>query len=352
MKNLIKKTYIIILIGTLHLFNLTLATGQVNRPADHVVLVSIDGFRPDFYLEEKWPVPNIREMVSNGCYALGVRGIFPSVTYPSHTTIITGAYPSAHNIFYNTPFEPEGQTERWYWHTEMIKVPTLWHAVRNAGLTSSSFLWPVSVGAPIDFNIPEIWDPKGEFNDVGPMRENETPKGIMAEMEKAVLGQMNSSTFNSEYLNREDRTGEMAAYILEKYKPNFMTIHLIAVDHFQHKEGRDGPMVRKSLAASDRAIGKVIEAAQRAGILDRTTFIVVGDHGFVNIHSNLCPNIWLVQAGLMEDCFFRSNGNLHDMLFIICDLYHGGCYVEKPSYSFYLRISVLAIIWFAELRRT
>lgn len=64
---------------------------QEKQEAEHVILISVDGFRPDFYLEEKWPAPNLKKMVKEGVSATGVRGIFPSVTYPSHTTLITGA---------------------------------------------------------------------------------------------------------------------------------------------------------------------------------------------------------------------------------------------------------------------
>ena len=274
---------------------------QESRPTQHVVLISIDGFRPEFYLEERWPAPNMQDMAKTGARSLGVTGVFPSVTYPSHTTIITGRTPIHHGIYYNAPFEPTGQTGRWYWESELIQVPTLWDAVREAGLKSASFIWPLSVNAPIDYNIPEYWTIEDGFGRIQPMREKETPKGLLAEMELNVLGKLNERTFNGDYLNREDRTGEMAGYILETYKPNLITLHLIATDHFQHVEGREGPMVRKSLAATDRAIGKIIEAADRAGISDQTTFVITGDHGFVNIHSSLSPNVWLVEVGLMEN---------------------------------------------------
>ena len=285
----------------------SLLIAQETRPTQHVVLISIDGFRPDFYLEEKWPAPNLQEMAKSGARSLGVTGVFPTVTYPSHTTIITGRTPLHHGIYYNAPFEPNGQTGRWFWENELIQVPTVWDAVRKAGLKSASFIWPVSVNAPIDYNLPEYWSLEDGFGRIDPMREKETPKGFLAEMELNVLGKLNEKTFNGDYLNREDRTGEMAGYVLETYKPNLITLHLIATDHFQHEEGRDGPMVRKSIAATDRAIGKIIEAAARAGILDQTTFIVTGDHGFVNIHSSISPNVWLVEAGLMEDRPDRGN---------------------------------------------
>lgn len=292
----------ILLFGiTIGLYSPNILQAQETRPTQHVVLISIDGFRPDFYLEDKWPAPNLQEMAKSGARSLGVTGVFPSVTYPSHTTIITGRTPLNHGIYYNAPFEPTGQTGRWYWESELIQVPTLWDGVRAAGLKSASFIWPVSVNAPIDYNLPEFWSLEEGFGRIEPMRKMENPKGLLAEMELNVLGKLNERTFNGDYLNREDRIGEMAGYVLETYKPNLITLHLIATDHFQHMEGRDGPMVRKSLAATDRAIGKIIEAADRAGILDQTTFIVTGDHGFVNIHSSISPNVWLVEAGLMEN---------------------------------------------------
>lgn len=281
--------------------------GQENSPSNHVVLISVDGFRPDFYLEAQWPAPNLKMMVREGVHATGVRGVFPSVTYPSHTTLITGAMPISHGIYYNSPFEPKGQTGRWYWESDLIKTPTLWDAVRASGKKSASLIWPVSVGAPIDYNIPEVWTLEDSYGRIEPMRDNENPKGLLREMEEEVLGKLNGTTFNGDYLNREDRTGEMGAYLLEKYRPNLMTIHLIATDHFQHEQGRDGQKVHTSIAAVDRAIGKIMEAAERAGIADETTFIITGDHGFVDIHSALAPNIWLVEEGLMQDKENRGN---------------------------------------------
>ncbi|WP_090261064.1 alkaline phosphatase family protein [Roseivirga pacifica] len=269
-----------------------------SRLSDHVVLISIDGFRPDFYQEEKWPAPTMKWMAERGVKAEGVRGVFPSVTYPSHTTLVTGAKPGNHGIYYNSPLSTNGENPGWYWYEKEIKVPTLWDAVQQAGMKSASFIWPVTVDAPIDYNIPEFWYLTGGDR-IQPMLDKDTPDGFFEELEREVTGKINPNTFNGDYLNREDRTGEMAAYVLEKYKPNFITLHLIATDHFQHEGGRDGEKVPMALAAADRAIGKIKEAAERAGISDRTTFIITGDHGFVNVHSRLSPNVWLANAGLI-----------------------------------------------------
>lgn len=295
MKNIKPIVFLLLIITTNFIY------AQENSMSDHVVLISIDGFRPDFYKEMKWPAPNLKSMAAEGVSAEGVRGVFPSVTYPSHTTLITGALPARHGIYYNSPFEAEGQTGKWYWESELIRTETLWDLVRASGKTSASLIWPVSVGAPIDYNIPEVWTLDRSYGRIQPMRDHQTPKGLLEEMEKEVLGKIDTTTFNGEYLNREDRTGEMAAYILSKYKPNLMTVHLIATDHFQHEQGRNGKKVETAIAAVDRAIGKIMEAAERSNIMERTTFIITGDHGFVDIHSALNPNIWLVEEGLMDD---------------------------------------------------
>ena len=280
---------------------------QEKAKSEHVILISVDGFRPNFYQEMKWPAPNLKMMAKNGVSSDGVRGIYPSVTYPSHTTLITGAFPVNHGIYYNSPFEEKGQTGKWYWESNLIQTETLWDAVRKSNKKSASLIWPVSVGAAVDYNIPEVWTLDKSYGRIQPMRDNQTPKGLLEEMETEVLGKVSLKTFNGDYLNREDRIGEMAAYILGKYKPNLMTIHLIATDHFQHEEGRNGEKVHTAIAAVDRAIGKILEAAEQSNILDKTTFIITGDHGFVDIHSALNPNIWLVEEKLMDAKENRGN---------------------------------------------
>jgi Type I phosphodiesterase / nucleotide pyrophosphatase len=275
------------------------AAEPVRPPADHVVLVSIDGLRPEFYRDPAWPAPTLKWMRSGGVAAVRVRGIFPSTTYPSHTTIITGALPVHHRIDYNRPFEPEGPAGRWNWEASLIRVPTLWDAVRAAGGTTVSIGWPVSVGAPVDHLLPELWSLTGESAEEV-LRRSDRPDGLVEELEREVLGHIETGDLDWNYVSRDDRMSDAAAYLLATYRPTLMTLHLIEVDHFEHDEGRDGPTVAMALAAADRGVGKLVEAARRAGILERTAFVVTGDHGMVDIHAKLAPNVWLSDAGLVE----------------------------------------------------
>src|SRR5580658_8011376 len=130
-------------------------------PLPLLIMISVDGMRPDYITEADAhgaKVPTLRRFLKEGTYADGVVGVVPTVTYPSHTTLVTGVWPAKHGIFANTTFDPLQQNNQgWYWYTEDIRVPTLWDAAAAAGRTTASLQWPVTVGAHITWNIPEFW---------------------------------------------------------------------------------------------------------------------------------------------------------------------------------------------------
>lgn len=266
--------------------------------AKYVILISIDGFRPDFYLDKSWPAPNMQHLKENGVHATGVRGIFPTITYPSHTTLITGVMPARHGICYNTPFEPAGASGRWNSESKLIKAETLWDAVGKAGMISASVSWPVSVGAPVNYNIPETFSLSNPADRRAPTSEQSTPKGLFEEVQRYATGELQSTDMNLRYLGMNETLSRMAAYLIGRYKPNLLTVHLPCTDEVQHRVGREGLEVATAVAAADHGIGTILEAIEKAGISDSTAVIVTGDHGFVDIHTSLAPNVWLAQKGL------------------------------------------------------
>jgi len=279
----------------------------------HVVVISVDGFRPEFYKDPSWGMVHLRQAMAGGAYSDGVRGVFPSVTYPSHTTILTGVKPLKHGIYYNTPVEPMGASGRWYWEYDSLKVPTIWSAAKQAGLTTACVMWPVTVHAPITYRIPEYWflpREKGGRNDnVGGMSKEANPPGLFEEVRDNVGGRM-----AAEYFPADANNARMTAYLIRKYKPAFTAVHIADVDHFEHEQGRDGDKVRSAVASADQAIKTILDAIEQAGIREQTTVIVTGDHGFVDIHSQLAPNVLLSRAGLIPadksgwKAFFHSSG--------------------------------------------
>ena len=260
----------------------TLAQGQSNPL---LVVISVDGLRPDYVTEAEGhgaKVPTLRRFLSEGIFADGVTGVIPTVTYPSHTTLMTGVWPDKHGILGNATFDPlQKNYQGWYWYAEDIRVPTLWDAAAAAGRTTASIQWPVTVGAKITWNIPEIWR-AGTPEDAKLIRVLTTP-GLLEEAKKEI----------GEYRGGIDTSGEgdevrgkYAVWILDHKKPGLLTLHLTALDHTEHETGVFSAESVAILERLDKVIGEVWEAAERIAPR-RTYFAVVSDHGFANYDQQL-----------------------------------------------------------------
>jgi predicted AlkP superfamily pyrophosphatase or phosphodiesterase len=261
------------------------------QQAEHVVVITIDGFRPDFYLDSSWSTPNLKSLMKNGVYARGVNSVFPSMTYPSHTTIVTGVWPAKHGVYYNNMFEPNGPTGKNYWNDSSIKVPTLWGLAQDKGLKVASLLWPVAADAPVMYNIPDIGSLGEEVRE-----KFSRPQSFVADLKKEVF----NNAAKIEY-GKDHNVAAIAAYVIKKDQPNLMTIHFFSVDHYEHEQGRQGPLVQAAVSDADSSVGIVVKALKDAGIGEKTVLIVTGDHGFVDVVTNVNPNLWLINAGLITD---------------------------------------------------
>lgn len=261
------------------------------QQVQHVIIVTIDGGRPDFYLDSAWQTPHLRQLLRTGVYAYGVNSVLPSITYPSHTTIVTGVWPAKHGVYYNGMFDETGKGNKIYWDDSSIHVPTLWGAVHAQGKKVAALLWPVSADAPVDYNIPDI----GGLGDS--VREAYSkPAGFVDDLKKKMFNGADKIEYG-----RNVNVGRIAAYVIAKDQPALMTVHLFSVDHAEHTAGRTGKMVEDAVADADSAIGIIQDAVASAGISNSTVLIITGDHGFKNVTTSVNPNVWLAQAGIIKD---------------------------------------------------
>jgi predicted AlkP superfamily pyrophosphatase or phosphodiesterase len=274
----------------LPLFLLMTAVGFAQQ-VKHVVLITIDGFRPDFYLDKSWNTTNLHQLMNSGVHAKGVNSVLPSVTYPSHTTIITGVWPEQHGVYYNGVFEPNGSTGKIYWNDSSIKVPTIWSAAQKKGLKVASLFWPVSANAPVMYNIPDIGSMGEKVR-----AEYSRPEGFIDTLKKHVF----NDSSRIEY-GKDHNVANIAAYVIKKDQPNLMTIHFFSVDHYQHEQGRKGDAVTAAIRDADSSVGIIVNALKAAKIWEQTLLIVTGDHGFKDVNTNVHPNVWLAKAGLLND---------------------------------------------------
>ena len=241
-------------------------------------MIAIDGLRPGDVLDAEkrgLKIPNLRAFLRDGAYATGVVGVLPTVTYPSHATLLTGVSPAKHGIFGNTTFDPTNINQGgWYWYAEDIKVPTLWDAAQAKGLTVGNVHWPVSVGAnSITWNLPQIWR-TGHPDDEKLIRGLATP-GLLAPME-ARLGRYARGI--DEDIAADETRGQFAVDMLNTKKPDFTTVYLTAYDHYQHRFGPGAPEAHAILERIDAIVGRLAAAAR--GTRPDMTIAVVSDHGF------------------------------------------------------------------------
>lgn len=271
-----------------------------------VVLISIDGLKPDYITaadQHKLKVPNLRRILAEGAHAKAVTGVLPTVTYPSHTTMVTGVSPSKHGILYNSPFDPFGKNQSgWMWYAEDIKALTLWEATNKAGGVTSSVDWPVTVGAPVKYNIAQFWRATTE-DDHKLLKALSTP-GLLDEAEKT-LGRYPAGYIYT--IASDTKRADFNAWIIEHKKPRFHTAYFSVLDEVQHANGPYTKDAYETIEAIDAMIGKLWQAATKAN--QNAVVCVVSDHGFARYDKTVSVNLALKEAGLIE---VDNTGKLKD----------------------------------------
>ena len=250
-----------------------------------LVMISVDGMRPDYITEADThgaKAPNLRRFLKEGAHAEGVVGVVPTVTYPSHTTLVTGVWPAKHGILANTTFDPLRRNEEgWYWYTEDIRVPTLWDVAGAAGWTTASVQWPVTVGAHITWNIPEVW--RANTPDDAKLLRALSTRGLLEEA-GAELGEFRDGADTS--AKGDEILGRYTEWVLEKKHPGLLMLHLSSLDHIQHQTGPFSPEGIAVLESIDATIGRIRATAEKFAP-GRAFVAVVSDHGFVRTDAQL-----------------------------------------------------------------
>ncbi len=239
-------------------------------------MISLDGLHPDYLKRADQlgvKLPALGELLREGAFA-SVRGVFPTVTYPSHTTLVTGVSPARHGITFNTTFDPfDRNGGGWFWYTSDVAVPALWDVAKQQGLKTANVHWPVTVGAAIDLNLPQHWN-RGTRDDRKLLAALSTP-GLLASLERE-LGPYADGI--DESMAGDENRARFVIRLLERERPDVMWAYFTALDHEQHETEPFSKSAIAVLAKIDAIVGRVVQAAQRASG-GRATIVVVSDHG-------------------------------------------------------------------------
>ncbi|MGA2118160.1 MAG: ectonucleotide pyrophosphatase/phosphodiesterase [Bryobacteraceae bacterium] len=262
--------------------------GPASSPPAHKLLVlSVDGL--DWrYLRDRdqlgLRIPNVRRLLREGRYANGVIGVWPTITWPSHTTLITGVRPDQHGILGNR--RPAAQGGEYYWTVDLLKAPTLWQAVHERGWTTASVTWPVTVKASIDFNLPEFF-----LRRQGGSMDFE---GVASKASSNLVDEISTAypSFPQQWV--DDRTRTLAVlYLLRAKRPDLLLVHLVDLDSEAHDRGPFGPNANAVMERTDELIGQILDALPR-----EYDFALVSDHGFERVDKIANPRVLLARSGL------------------------------------------------------
>jgi len=268
--------------------------------ARHVVLISIDGFAAYHLTDQGLELPNIRALIADGVWATNSRTVFPSVTHPGHTTLLTGVTPRVHGVYSNglldrrtgERFHPTNKPR-----TEIVRVPTIFDAAKAKGLSTASFFWPETRDDPaIDFNVPEVFD--------------ENRKADLSAVDPKIVKELNRAGIPIELYFRWYQTfrqgagdgllAEAAAYALTTKKSELTALHILVTDQAQHDWGPHHYRSSAALTQADAAVGILRDAVEEAGMTDETTFIIAADHGFHSVEHEVNIHPALERSGILD----------------------------------------------------
>jgi predicted AlkP superfamily pyrophosphatase or phosphodiesterase len=200
----------------------------------HVVVISIDGCRPDVLLRAD--TPTIHEMMARGSFTFYAETTDLAVTLPSHTSMMTGVVPTTHGIDFNVD-PPDDQLT-------YPRVPTLFDIAHANGMVTA------------------LVSTKSKF------RVLNRP------------GSVDAAAISTESSSSDDMlTAKNGAEIIDALKPNAMLVHLGNNDKVGHAAGWGTPDQLDAMHTADEGVNIVLHALDNAGIADDTLVIVSSDHG-------------------------------------------------------------------------
>jgi predicted AlkP superfamily pyrophosphatase or phosphodiesterase len=205
----------------------------------------------------------------------------------------------------NLSFDPTNINQTgWDWYAQDIRTPTLWSTAHAAGLRTVNVHWPVSVAAPVDYNLPQIWR-TGHEDDRKLMRALATP-GLLARLE-VKLGPYAQGI--DESVEADENRVRFAAALIAETRPAFTTVYLASVDHAEHAFGPGSAEALATIARNDAMIGRLVAAARAAE--PDLTVVVVSDHGFQPVATDVNLFAPFIAAGLIT---LDANGKVTDWL--------------------------------------
>ena len=266
-----------------------------------VVLISIDGLAGFYWNDPRLRMPTLRRLAERGVVASRMEAVFPSTTWPTHVSLVTGVAPRAHGIVGNHILERgSGRVEDLtgdpvYDADALLRAPTLHDRAHAAGLATAAIDWPCTRGAAsLDWNLPFFKDQR--------VFETQTAPRVWKEL--GALGypldrQGEWALLPKRFL-KDAMVADVAAHVLRAHRPDLLLLHFLCADSHQHLYGPRSPEAYWAIEYIDGLIGRVLGALPGAALDSDTVVAVVSDHGFLPVTREIRLNVHLRRLGLLD----------------------------------------------------
>ena len=273
------------------------------RLTDHLIVISFDCLSAlDFPLLQE--LPHFQELLRDGSYVEKVETIYPSVTYPCHTTIVTGNLPNRHGIINNTLLQPGRLSPDWNWYRSAIRGTTLYDEAKKAGLTTAALLWPVTGKAKIDYNLPEIFANRPWQNQILVSLRNGSP-GYQWELNK-LFGHLRNGLNQPEL---DDFVLESTVHTIKTKKPNLLLVHFTDLDSQRHYHGFSSEEAKRAIYRHNERLGKIVHALKVSNLFEKSTIVVLGDHSALDENKAVNLNVLFREHNLIST---NSKGKINN----------------------------------------
>jgi predicted AlkP superfamily pyrophosphatase or phosphodiesterase len=270
-----------------------------------VVMISVDGLAASYLDDPKAEMPNIRALAADGARAKSMKATTPTVTWPNHTTLVTGMPPAKHGVVGNNYFDRLTKkrvtliSDPVFDKEEIVKVPTIYDIAKAKGLKTASIRWPATRNAnSLDWAMPDVGTKALLSKYSTPSLIQECERAGLT-LDQASKDKVNKKTPDGNHVDLDTVYTRIFNLILREHHPELGLLHIINVDHMQHLHGPQSAEAYAAIKAADQRVGDVWEELKR-DYPGQATLLVVSDHGFSPINRMILPNVILRNAGIVQ----------------------------------------------------
>ena len=240
--------------------------------------------------------PAFSEFMKDAAVCRNVKSVYPSLTYPAHTSIITGRYPIHSGITNNLRFQPGLYwNPDWMWYRRCITGTTLYDEASKHGYTTASLFWPVTASAHITCNMPEIFANR--------KHQHQADRSLLNGSKLYQLNMLYHYGHQLDNINQpnlDNFTCDSLIRTIRRYHTDMIMVHFCDVDTLRHRNGVSSPVITAALDRHDRRLERITDALKKSGVYDDTVIVLLGDHYQKDTHTILYPNYVLRKAGLIK----------------------------------------------------